>query len=63
MITAAAGAPSTPASNAALTNGYLAGRRAPRRSLRGAVASPTLTRRDASPVDTPVAAAINVAGL
>ncbi len=48
-----AGAPSTPDASASRRSGYRAGSGAPSRSLRGAVASPTFTRRCASPSRCP----------
>ena len=52
-------APMLPFSNAPCRCGRFAGNRSPNRFARGAVACPTFTNRDASPVDDPDDAAIN----
>lgn len=63
MIADAAGIPISPSLSAAATCGRFAGRCCPVSVIRGAVASPTVTVRTASPTLTPVVAEINVAGV
>ena len=62
VISAAAATDSIPPASASATCGCRAGNRSPVKLTRSAVASPTLTSRAASPVEPPVAAAINPTG-
>ncbi len=62
MIAPAARSVSVAAASASATCGCRAGAFSPDSSCRGAVASPTLTRRAASPVEVPPVAAISAVG-